>query len=606
MKETRKEKVWMIIGVITLLIFGIGATFAYFIAEGGNAEQTNINVTTHTTDSLVFEVGKAISITADQTTFAPGAGNRTDNTFARAELKANSSTNNATEHYYVYLSIDTNEFTYSTEEKTAELILTITDPNGNPLTSINGLNYVTVGEISGFDITEEKNLITIANNYEITSTSTKIDEWQITLTLVNLDANQNNNAGKTFNGTLMIQKNAVASQYIASLFTTQGANHLYYHNGTILDSDGNIMDAEDKSYRYSGGDYTISDKYKKKYSSLSDVIKIEFEVESADGNNQLFLVYDDQKNYYSSWKSILEKAVSDGYIVADSVDNYVCFGTDSDICDNDHLYRIIGVYGDNVKLIKADFATEDLLGTDGDFSTTYSKEDYINNFDVFANDIAPFRGKNNKLSTYHWNKTNKDLSYSETRKYNVWSYSELNKTNLNKNYINDIGEKWSNMIDETTWYVGGLTRDQGTGTNAKTVYNNELGKDKNVTTPYEPYKAKIGLQYLSEYAYSVPYDYWSLPLVSSDEYSLNEEGAYFVGESYTKSIWENWLLMGDDFYLSIEKDRGQYSFAITYDGTNWALDVRTGSQLVRPTFYLKPIVTFNGGTGTETDPYRIA
>ena len=151
MKETRKEKVWMIIGVITLLIFGIGATFAYFIAEGGNAEQTNINVTTHTTDSLVFEVGKAISITADQTTFAPGAGNRADNTFARAELKANSSTNNATEHYYVYLAIDTNEFTYSTEEQTAELILTITDPNGNPLTSINGLNYVTVGDISGFD-----------------------------------------------------------------------------------------------------------------------------------------------------------------------------------------------------------------------------------------------------------------------------------------------------------------------------------------------------------------------------------------------------------------------------------------------------------------------
>ena len=50
-----------------------------------------------------------------------------------------------------YLSIDTNEFTYSTEEQTAELILTITDPNGNPLTSINGLNYVTVGDISGFD-----------------------------------------------------------------------------------------------------------------------------------------------------------------------------------------------------------------------------------------------------------------------------------------------------------------------------------------------------------------------------------------------------------------------------------------------------------------------
>ena len=611
--KDKKEKMLTIIGVITLLIFGIGATFAYFIAQGGNAEQTNINVTTHTTDSLVFEVGKAIGITADQTTFAPGAGNRSDNTYARAELKANSSTNNATEHYYVYLAIDTNEFTYSTEEQTAELILTITDPNGNPLTNINGLNYVTVGELSGFDITEEKNLITIANNYEINSTSTKIDEWNITLTLVNLDANQNNNAGKTFNGTLMIQKNAVASQYIASLFTTQGANNLYYHNGTILDSEGNIMDAEDGSYRYAGGDYRVADAYSSTYNSISDIIM--FELNDETGYNSLYLTYDDAKTYYNSWKKIVRQAELDGYIVANSVDNYVCFGSNEETCPHDHLYRIIGVYGDNVKLIKADYATEDQLGTDGDFSLTYTTKEEYNNGDSnpFPNiDDLLHKGSNLKYSLYYWNKSNFDLTVNETSHSNVWSYSELNKTNLNKNYLNSIGTKWSNMIDETTWYVGGV-RDTS---NAKTAYEYELGVNKNITAPYEPYKAKVGLIYVSEYFYSALPNYWTLPSINGEGgFYLDEDSPIFVGTDYTLTMNENWLYMGGYDYSISRIDNNKYKVfafyaegsigdAMAYKyGTNNPLD--KGKE-IRPTFYLKPTVTFAGGTGTSTDPYRIA
>ena len=56
----------------------------------------------------------------------------------------------------MYLDIAKNELTYTTEEKKAELILTVTDKDGNPITNIEGLNYVTVDEISGFDISESE------------------------------------------------------------------------------------------------------------------------------------------------------------------------------------------------------------------------------------------------------------------------------------------------------------------------------------------------------------------------------------------------------------------------------------------------------------------
>ena len=53
--------------------------------------------------------------------------------------------------------------------------------------------------------------------------------------------------------------------------------------------------------------------------------------------------------------------------------NYVCFGSNESTCPTDNLYRIIGVFGNNVKLIKYDYGTTDELGTDGDYSKTYKE-----------------------------------------------------------------------------------------------------------------------------------------------------------------------------------------------------------------------------------------
>lgn len=203
----------MIVAVLTLLILVTGATYAYFTAQGGNTSQTNLNVTTHTTDSLVFEVGAPISIYADQSNFADGMANQFGKTTATAIAKAGSNTEKFIGKYNIFFVIDENDFEYTTTSNTAELIMTVKEPNGTELTSIPNLTHTTVKGVSGFDITTKKGTYAVAKEYviEAATGATKIDNWEITVTLVNLDSNQNANTKKTFRGQLFVTKENMES-----------------------------------------------------------------------------------------------------------------------------------------------------------------------------------------------------------------------------------------------------------------------------------------------------------------------------------------------------------------------------------------------------------
>ena len=104
-KNEKKVLVLSFIGVITFIAVVVGATYAYFQAQGGDAGNINVNANTATTDNLSFQVGESISLTANQEDFGSGAGNKSGETYARATLTANNATNNATRNYYVYLDI---------------------------------------------------------------------------------------------------------------------------------------------------------------------------------------------------------------------------------------------------------------------------------------------------------------------------------------------------------------------------------------------------------------------------------------------------------------------------------------------------------------------
>ena len=145
----KKETIFTIIAIVTLLLVVGGATYAYFQAQGNDNASIDTNVITGTTDNLSFNFGDIINIEADENNFGPGMGSLSDSTTGTAILRANNATNEASATYNIYLIIETNDFVYTTAEGTPEILLNVTDPNGNEVQNIIGLVHYE----NGFDIT---------------------------------------------------------------------------------------------------------------------------------------------------------------------------------------------------------------------------------------------------------------------------------------------------------------------------------------------------------------------------------------------------------------------------------------------------------------------
>ena len=596
--ENKKQAIILSgVAIVALLALIIGATYAYFRASGNSGSNTDINVTTYTLDLLSFEMGSDIKINADQTSFASGKGNATGSTFAKAILTANNKTNTATKNYYMYLNISNNTFTYTQNENTPELLLTITDVSGNAITSITGLTYKTVIDgkgtsVSGFDITTKSGLLTLFDNREITASPTKTEEWNVTVTFVNYNVNQTGNAGKSFNAKLMIQQEEyeltladicagkTLSDCVISQYTgTQGDNALYYHNSTLTNGAG------DNSYRYAGGDYVLTEAGKATgatmmigYNNSVTTALIDFYCNgtkqyvgyaSSCSTSHYYLIKGDTTQY-QTYNEALNASVEKGYLTKDNVKNFVCFGSDATTCPTENLYRIIGVFNNHVKLIKYDYAKSSLLGTDGDFS-----QEYTSNY--FSGEQGESPSSN---SLYYWNNAGT----------NTWSASKLNTVNLNTNFTTNIGTAWANKIATTTWKVGGGTYANLRDAVPKTAYQYEVGSSASTTT----YDAKIGLMYVSDYYYSASPSAWTLVGYNSD-----------YTKSYASAKGENWLYGGGwDWTISRHSDYSNTAFDVSYDGDVGYDDVNDSSG-VRPSFSLLSSTTYVSGSGSMSDPVRI-
>ena len=264
---------------------------------------------------------------------------------------------------------------------------------------------------------------------------------------------------------------------------------------------------------------------------------------------------------------------------SDQVNNYVCFGSSTTPCPADNLYRIIGVFGDKVKLIKSDYATSALLGADGDYSKMYT----ANNFDN-----SSYKGNNlANIAAYNWNKSNQ----------NTWSLSNLNKTNLNTNFITNIGADWAAKIAETTWKVGGNTWANIGTQPAKTAYQNEIVSP--VTTNSQDnkteYSAKIGLMYVSDYMYAAPQDKWTLVGYNSD-----------ASKDYRAATSVNWMYMGlFEWTISRYADYSNNAFSVNSTGNVSSNNVGNFACGVRPVFNLSSSVNYVSGSGTAADPILV-
>ena len=255
---------------------------------------------------------------------------------------------------------------------------------------------------------------------------------------------------------------------------------------------------------------------------------------------------------------------------SDTTNNFVCFGYDSTdgSCPTDNLYRIIGVFENQVKLIKYDYVKPSLLGTDGDYDTTYSFKGLS-------------KGENsiNEIGGYYWNRSSGTISS------NKWSESRLNKINLNTNYLNNISEKWANMINTHKWIVGGNTQTKIVNEKASVTYQNEIISPAENTT----YDAKVGLMYVSDYGFAAAKKAWDAQL-----------------SSYNQFADENWMYMGLLEFPLTRMALSETTYVIEIDRTGLVDSTLVYvHRAIRPVFYLNSNVTYVSGSGTKENPILI-
>ena len=548
MDRKKKNLIFMSIAAVTLIVTILGATYAYFQAQGGGSSNTDIDIHTSTTDNLSFQIGEAISIKATQENFAENMDNLSDSTTASAILTANNATNNATRNYYLYFDISNNNFTYSVDENTPELILTVLGPDNQPITTIGDLDYVTVGDVQGFDITTQSGRITIADNYEITTTSTTTQTWTITVTFVNLDADQNVNAGKKFDANINIkEKNDIT-------LATNNTDNAFNSSTPAIVSCNNA---------------TAS--YNQKYNRIE-----------VSGVNNVYtnctLTYENpqSKNYLNNYIIGLSgQTQGTGQVVEENGYRYEGKDPNNYIWFNNELWRIIGVFD------------ESSHGQSGQNLVKIIRNGPIGGL-VWDN--TPSYGSNEWSTSDLKNLLNGAYLNSENGTGGEYCYGYGTSVPANCDYRESgINNTYRPMIESVTWYLGGHSTRSAT---AATFFTAERGTTVYSGRPTE-WEGQIGLMYLSDYGYSV--------LASSctrttnlDDYSYS---TICAGQSWLFTNFEEWTLTP----YSRTGDMVFYIGKSSYIGTKRAFPAGD----TRPVLYLDSSVYVIDGNGSQADPYII-
>ena len=237
----------------------------------------------------------------------------------------------------------------------------------------------------------------------------------------------------------------------------------------------------------------------------------------------------DISNIYIHNSSLTNGAGDNSYRYAgasDSVNNYICLGSDATTCPDANLFRIIGVFGDQTKVIRAKSVGKKQWHTSAD---------------------------------------------------NTWSSSSLN-TYLNGEYLTSLGTL-KNKIATTTWKVGGNTYANIKGVVPATAYQYEVGSSASSTT----YGAKIGLMYVTDYYYSASPSAWTLVGYNSSDATKDYRAATSTNWLYLGSY--EWTISRDSGYKNLVFIVYSAGFVNNYNVT-YSNVVRPSFNLLSSTTYV--------------------
>ena len=200
---------------------------------------------------------------------------------------------------------------------------------------------------------------------------------------------------------------------------------------------------------------------------LADYIKSKY---TSQGANGLY--------YHTS--SLANSAADNSYRYAGAnPNNYVCFGSDAASCPSANLYRIIGVFGNEVKLIK-----------------------------------------NTSYGSYAWDADN-DNTWNSSTKPDI-------RNSLNTTFLNTLSSTWQNKIATHSWKVGGMS--YSSSYTAKNYYDREVGSSSSSTTD----SMKIGLMYVSDYGFAASNSHWTTELYNYES-ATSDNWLYLGSNEWTIS-----------------------------------------------------------------------
>ncbi len=269
-KFIKKNKIKVIISMTLILLAAVlTVSYSYLGNQITESQRTQVNVNLGALENFTFTKGATLNLT-------PTSPDLSATTTPSVTLISGTDQTTIDSTYNVYFSVLQNGFTYSDNvNKSAELILTITDNTGTEITEVPGLTRVTSGGVTGFDITTYKSFVMIESQVPIATNDTTTGvthNWTFEVTYIDLPGDQTINSDKTLEAEVIIT-NSAYKDTINNLILSQNGGAAVIeakpYNVGKMPTTQELFDAMDNAtqinYTVENGMYAAEDDYGTSY-----------------------------------------------------------------------------------------------------------------------------------------------------------------------------------------------------------------------------------------------------------------------------------------------------------------------------------------------------
>ena len=589
MNDKKVKTYGIVLGVLLFLLLAVGITYAVLawkssnISILGNAECLDINYVKGNNISdeiLLFDESQIIN--NNKITIKNGMGL----TNVTAGIKSN-----CTIDGYITINLNVsslnNTFTSSgTSYGALKYVLASYDPSTYTTVNTTTLNNISFNILEKGSITQTGTI----KIYEDQLSNTKTNGY---LLILYIDGDLvTNYTGDNITASLeaVVTQGKTAAVYIKRLFTP---NTTVTNNGIAYnyDTTHNLMQDIGGNIRYYGanpnnyidiGDIYESNVTKGKWEELGAPFTTEDECKAyfnCSTNYSMFgFSSEDECN------SQLPTQVQQRFgMTIEEFNNTYCVIETIVTKGTPILYRIIGVFGDKIKLIR-----NEVIGAyawDNKNTSTGAETDYG------KNDWTDARLMKLLNPGYESETTGGSLYYNSG---SGSCYSGQNNATTTCDFTSTgiKNDTTRNLISDTLYYLGGW--------NTSEIYSDQIYGYERGTTVYSgrptTWTGKIALPYPSDYGYAADLGSCTQSLLFYDNSTCTS--ANWMKPILGTSSW-GWLLTPDSAY-------SHYAWNVYSSGNVGYSDNTFNAYGVAPVLYLGSEQVIESGTGTNSDPYRLS